>query len=383
MSRRDAEKIIRERGGRVADLVESADWIVIGDDAAMLQGQTENLELATATTADARAKMSAKVVRESELWSHLGLLDADLSVAHLYTPAMLAGLVGVPISAIRQWHRVGALCATREVRRLAYFDFNEVQVAQKLAALSRAGCSSVAIQRKLDELARLFPHLERPLADPDVLVEGRRICLRRGEGLAEPSGQWLIDFNGSDDSDHTRSNSRVLAVPFGRGESLRGAVDSGGSSPAGGVGDLRSLAGELEECGNVVQAIEVYRAILVSGQADANDHFALAELLYRRGDLAAARERYYVAIELDEDFVEARANLGCILADLGEMELAEAAFRGALACHPHYADAHYHLARLLDRTDQADDGAIHWQKFIELAPASPWADEALERTGGG
>ena len=56
--------------------------------------------------------------------------------------------------------------------------------------------------------------------------------------------------------------------------------------------------------------------------------FALAELLYRVGDVSAARERYYMALELDEDYVEARANLGCVLAEQGQPDLAVAAFQG-------------------------------------------------------
>jgi Tfp pilus assembly protein PilF len=107
----------------------------------------------------------------------------------------------------------------------------------------------------------------------------------------------------------------------------------------------------------------------------------LAELLYRIGDLSAARERYYTAIELDEDFVEARSNLGCVLAEQGDFALAEAAFRGALEYHPDYADAHYHLARLLDRENRSAEASRHWQLFMNLAPASPWADEARERIG--
>jgi hypothetical protein len=47
-----------------------------------------------------------------------------------------------------------------------------------------------------------------------------------------------------------------------------------------------------------------------------------------------------MALELEEDFVEARANLGCVLAESGELELAVAAFRGALSLHPQYADVH-------------------------------------------
>jgi tetratricopeptide (TPR) repeat protein len=120
----------------------------------------------------------------------------------------------------------------------------------------------------------------------------------------------------------------------------------------------------------------------MSGTFTAEDHFFLAELLYRAGDLAAARERYYAAIELDEDYVEARANLGCVLTELGELSLAEAAFRGALAYHPDYADAHFHLARLLDRTEQRHEASKHWRRFLDLAPASPWANEAYDRVAG-
>jgi tetratricopeptide (TPR) repeat protein len=143
------------------------------------------------------------------------------------------------------------------------------------------------------------------------------------------------------------------------------------------------LAAELAESGQPEQAIEAYRALLFSGESSAEDHFDLAELLYQSGDLSAARERYYVAIELDEDFVEARSNLGCVLEEHGEPALAEAAFRGALEYHPDYADAHYHLARLLDRLDRSNEAARHWQLFMNLAPASPWADEARERIAGG
>jgi tetratricopeptide (TPR) repeat protein len=79
-----------------------------------------------------------------------------------------------------------------------------------------------------------------------------------------------------------------------------------------------------------------------------------------------------MAIEIDEAFLEARANLGCILAELGETVLAIAAFEGALALHPDYADAHYHLARLLAIAGRDGAARQHRQRFEELAPASPW-----------
>jgi tetratricopeptide (TPR) repeat protein len=378
MSRRDAEEQIRARGGRLVERPEGAHWLVIGDGAgpATLSAVREGL---SAESRSALARGDIELVRESDFWSRLGLVDAGLGVARLYTPAMLAALVQAPIAAVRQWHRQGALRATREVRRLPYFDFEEVCVARKLAALRSAGCSPSAVSRRLGELARLWPESQRPLADPDVVAVGRRLYVRRGASLAEPGGQLLIDFDATPAAIRT-DDSGPVALPFAAAEALRGAA----AQPARGAHpyaaeDLRALAAELEECGRSDQAIEVYRAILVSGQSAPDDHFALAELLYGAGDLSAARERYYAAIELDEDFVEARANLGCVLAEQGELELAESAFRGALEYHPHYADAHYHLARLLDRLGRGTEAAAHWRQFTTLAPASPWADEARQR----
>jgi tetratricopeptide (TPR) repeat protein len=382
MSRRDAEKLIRQRGGRPAERIDAADWIVIGDEVSDLRravGDDGRIGTCADSTVDVN---DGTLIRESEFWARLGLLEDDLTVARLYTPAMLAGLVGVPIGMIRQWHRLGALRSKREVRRLAYFDFRAVGVARKLAALRAAGCSLSAIGRRLVELNRLLPGDDDPLANPELVVEGRRVYVRRDHGLAEPSGQLLIDFSGPESTIGDVHEAELTAVPFSMADTLhrRGATQTEYSHRRA-AEDLRTLAEELEEAGRSDQAIDVYRAILVSGESNPDDHFALAELLYHAGDLPAARERYYVAIELDEDFVEARSNLGCVLAELGDTELAESAFRGALACHPHYADAHYHLARLLDQLGHAREAAEHWRQFIQLAPASPWADEALDRIG--
>ena len=105
----------------------------------------------------------------------------------------------------------------------------------------------------------------------------------------------------------------------------------------------------------------------------------MAELLYQVNDLAAARERYSMAVEFDEAFVEARANLGCVLVELGQTELALVTFEGALEHHPDYPDVHFHLARLLDEIGSDQKAWQHWARFLELTPSGPWADEARLR----
>jgi tetratricopeptide (TPR) repeat protein len=112
----------------------------------------------------------------------------------------------------------------------------------------------------------------------------------------------------------------------------------------------------------------LYRAALAAGGTHPQINFQLAEVLYRQGDLSAARERYFTAIELDENFVEARANLGCILVELGRDDLAAAAFRGALKRHPDYAEVRLHLSMLLKRQGRWEEADEQFQFFKELMP---------------
>jgi tetratricopeptide (TPR) repeat protein len=75
-------------------------------------------------------------------------------------------------------------------------------------------------------------------------------------------------------------------------------------------------------------------------------------------------------------------NLGCVLSEMGQEELAASAFAGAIEAHEPYADAHFHLARTLDELGRASEATAHWLRFAELAPHSPWIDEARERLEG-
>ncbi len=289
--------------------------------------------------------------------------EPSAEIMRLYTPAMLAELLHVPTAAIRRWQRCGFLHASQTVGRLPYFDFTEVGIARHLAALLQAGCSLRVIDRKLVEFARKVPELERPLADPAVVVVGKQLFLRRGEELAEPGGQLLIDFE--------TANDEVAAI------GLHSVVSPDKeNSPAS---DLQQSAQAWEDQGDLAQAAEAYRMMLAFEGPSAEVNFALGDLLYRMGELPAARERFYMAVELDEGYVEARANLGCVLAEQGEIELAVAAFQGALTFHPDYADVHYHLATALDRLDRRGEAEPHWRRFLELAPESPWAETAEGR----
>lgn len=371
---REAQSLVRQHGGIPHETfdAEQVELVVIGADELPL-GEQDELLPAEARRAVAEGRL--EILSETALWQRLGLVENEQNVRRLYTPAMLAHLLHVSVATIRRWRRRGLIVPVREVHRLPYFDFQEVSTARRLAQLVAAGASPAAIERKLAELARYVPDVERPLAQLSVIVEGRQLLLRQGEGLVEPGGQRRIDFEAletpaadSQDVAAGSSDSAVLAFPQPADYPL--AAD-----------ELLQLASQAEDDEQWDAAVDLYRAALAAEGPKAEVCFQLAEVLYRVGDLAGARERYFMAIELDEDYVEARANLGCLLVELGQPELAVAAFTGALRHHGDYPDARYHLARTLDELGRRTEAEEHWRAFLELAPGSPWADDARTRLG--
>lgn len=301
--------------------------------------------------------------------------------SQLYTPAMMAGLLKISARNIRRWHRMGLLESVRVTHRIPYFDFEQVQIAKRLAGWVAQGAKPHNIQKQLSEFS--LRANDQRLIDLDLVFDGRRLLLRDRGRLVGAHGQLHLDFDEHEESFENFSERATLAFsdrfqPSDR--ELPVASWNPHESPLT-RDDMLQAAEEHEDAGQLEHAIEWYRVILAQHGPNAEVVFQLAELLYRCGDVSAARERYYNAIEIDEDFVEARVNLGCVLAETGQVVLSIAAFQGALARDDRYPDVHYHLARSLDELGQPENATQHWLRFLQLAPQSPWAEEALDRLG--
>ena len=422
MSRRRAKALVRHHGGFPTESIDvRCDLVVLGAEG--VDGQ--NSKFGQPLPDDLQGQVT--VIDESELWQKLGLVDDEIDLSRLYTPSMLAELLQVPIASIRRWHRRGLIHPVRQIQKLPYFDFQEVASARMIARLVKSGATPDAIERQLVEFTSVATEgtqatdspdarSQRPLSQLSIIVEGKNVLLRDGEGLVATNGQKHFNFlasasdafvgdddativlptgaqsEPSDPEDNLRVNRAadvdvmtedVMTEDVSRGQFLsfeqevaelqRRSVES--LSPD----ELIDLAIEAEDDGDERTAIEFYRALSLSHGPTAHVNFRIAELLYQCGDLGAARERYFMAIEMDEAFVEARASLGCVLMELGQSEVAIATFRGALDHHPDFPDVHYHLARLLDESGKTDAATTHWEAFLQLAPKSPWAEEARNR----
>ncbi len=389
LPRKEAMQLARDHGGNPLErLTGDVDLVIIGAEELPAEDLTA---LLSESIRRGLREGRTTLLHEHELWQQLGVVD-ESSNMQLYTPAMMAGLLKTPVRNIRRWYRMGLLTSTKVAHRLPYFNFVQVQNARQLANWIARGAKPSDIKRQLIDFA---PWVEnRSLMELDLVIDGRRLLLRHGEQLLGANGQLHLDFDRTElehtvepDSDRTHP---AATLPF---QSM--ALSGVGSSVTDGDypdthsneithwtrDEMLQAAEELEDAGRLEQSIGWYRIILARYGMTAEICFQLAELLYRTGDLSAARERYYNAIELDEDFLEARANLGCVLAETGQTILAIAAFQGALARDDRYPDVHYHLAKCLDEVADGEQAVRHWIRFLQLSPQSPWADEALDRLG--
>lgn len=390
MNHRQASNVIESFGHKVVELPrgkspvygDMVDWIVIGAD----QPPLSESDLLPPALIEAAGRGEVEVIHETDLWERLGLVELEQPVRRYWTPAMLADLLGVSVRVIRRWHRRGLIRPIVTLHKLPYFDFAEVATAKRLAGWVASGADWKAIEKRLAELVRIFPHSTRPLDQLGVLVQGKDVLLRQGDGLIEPGGQMRFDFEREDelaanrideDRQHDEADDSPLLLAFAdadRPPMLRETSES--------VSDpLLIDAYTAEDEDDLETAVDIYHAIMARDGVRSDICFQIGELLYRMNYLVAARERYYMAIELEPDFVEARASLGAVLAELGQFDLAVAALRGALTFYDDYADVHYTLAKTLDRIEHDVEALVHWQRLIELAPDGPWADEARSRLG--
>ncbi len=310
---------------------------------------------------------------------------AQMEGEQLYSPAMLAELLHISVRLVRRWQRAGLLEPTATVMQVPHFSFSQITIAKRLVHWMKQGATVQSIQHQL-AMIRERLHAPASLDSLPIVVIGKRLVLCQGETVMEATGQFHFGF---DEQVEEEEEQRPATIKFER--AARSVIQplavkhtqphalAESSNQLASLEHLVEQAVVAEDADDYDAAIEWYRCALAVHGPNPDICFQLAELLYRQGDLPAARERYFMALELDPGLVEAQANLGCVLAECGQFELAIAAFEGALQQFHDYADVHFHLARVLDDMGQTVRATEHWQRFLDLAPASPWAEEAAQR----
>ncbi len=358
MTQREVSGLIAQLGGdHVSSPGRHTKWLVVGAAGPPLgnDGQpTQSLKRARHLRSCGYA---IEIIKEDAFLDRLGLVDVGDGVHQRYTVAQLSRILDVSRDRIRSWLRWGLIEPIETVHRLNYFDYQQVTSAKMLCDLVADGLPLARIREGLQRVQAWWPEMEAPLCQLSVLEENGRLLIRMGDGrLAEPSGQLQLDFD-------TAAAEFALAI-----EVTDRSTD-----------DWFHEALECENQGDYRGAVHAYERAIEIEPEDPILHFNLGNVLYASQELTAAERLFRRAVELDSEYVEAWNNLGTVLAESDQYDESILALRHALNVFPLYADAHFNLGDILSATGQRQDAQVHWRKYLQLDPRSPWADDVRQR----
>jgi tetratricopeptide (TPR) repeat protein len=347
MSRAEAVERLREAGGtHVREPGYTTTLLLVGESSGQLTADgkiSRNLELFR----ELKGKgFGIRLIGESDFLRLLGAEEEMEDLARLYTAAQVSRIAEVPLPVVRGWIRTGLLQPARLNNRLAWFEFKDIVLARNLNRLTSSGVPASQLQRNLSEIAQWLPDGGRIIGRLETYARGLRVRLPDG-GIAEPSGQRLMDFHGD-------------------GAARRVSFFPAGSAPRT-AADWLAAAEVAEEQGDMGAAAEGYaRALEVT--PDAETYFNLGNVLYEMGREGEAAERYLQAINLVNDFAEAWNNLGNALVALRKLEDGVRAYEMALELEPGYPDAHCNLATVLERLGRTETGMAHRAACLRASP---------------
>ena len=169
--------------------------------------------------------------------------------------------------------------------------------------------------------------------------------------------------------------------------------------------DLAERGQQLQEAGEIEQAISCYRqaieldnscydyyyqlgrllqeqdlivqAALYYEEAIAIDHdrswayHSLAEIFTQQQQLESAIDYYHLAIKLNPEFSWSHYNLGRILHQQNKLELAITCYENTIKYDPKYSWSYYHLGEIYNLQNHLQLAENNYRQAIELNPNSP------------
>jgi tetratricopeptide (TPR) repeat protein len=293
---------------------------------------------------------------------------------HEFDSKDLKRLFGIPASQIRALIRAGHIHPLKKAGRLSY-SFQDLIVLRTAGSLRAAKIPAQRINRTLRAIRQSLPG-ELPLSGLSITAIGDRIVVREGRALRESdSGQYTLALDVIE-----RGGDLVLIDPrderrdAGRDGAAMTIAESGTGGAAGAAGAAGALDGAdakferalaLEET-DPKAARAAYEACLELDADHLEARLNLGRLLHLEGRLREA-EKVYRGVDLQDALLS--FNLAVLLEDLEREPEAMSAYRSTLALDPGFADAHFNLARLYERTGKSKDALRHLLAYRRLMNA--------------
>ncbi len=100
----------------------------------------------------------------------------------------------------------------------------------------------------------------------------------------------------------------------------------------------------------------------------------------QQGDLKMAEASYRKAIATNPRYADAYNDLGVVLESLGDLSHAQEAYTTALKINPSLPGVHSNLALLYERLGKVEQAAPHWGARVRMGPEEdPWVQKAREK----
>jgi tetratricopeptide (TPR) repeat protein len=275
-----------------------------------------------------------------------------------YTREEARRLVGIPQRLLKSWE---------EQKLLAHhsvYTFRELLALRTLVKLRKDRVPVLQIKRALTALKKKLAHVDNPLTELKLYVDGKRIRVEiDGKAMEAESGQLILNF----DQVELR---RMLAFP-----TKDPAIEQRERRVQAERWFQRGL--ELEQTGSPMETvIEAYEKAIELDPNSAGALVNLGTIHFNGRDFARAKKFYEKALEVDPEYALAHFDLANLYDERGERSKAMEHYQAALRIAPNYADAHYNLALLYQGSNQTMRAVQHWTTYLKLDPGSHWANIA-------
>ena len=125
---------------------------------------------------------------------------------------------------------------------------------------------------------------------------------------------------------------------------------------------------EFHQRGNLAEAEQVYRQILLVDPAHADALHLLGTLAHQVGRSDIAVDLIGKAIAAERRQAAYHSNLGTALQALGRLDEAAVSFRNAMALKPDLAEAHMNLGTVLEAQGKHSDAEMRFRRALALKP---------------
>ena len=253
---------------------------------------------------------------------------------------------------LQAWERAGLVTSTDN------YGFEDLVQLRKLRDLRATRLSAASIRAGVSAM-RAVSGMANPLLEAGAARKGSRIVFRHSGAVMEPiTKQFVFDFDGQQEP------AKVECFRFTSAQK-----DAW-------ISEMFVEAVRCEEASKTREAVSLYESILGREPRHAPSAINLGTIFYNQGEFLMAERMYRQAVDADPNYALAFFDLGNVLDELQRLPEAVEAYLTAIRLVPKYADAHYNLALAWERLNERRKALKHWEVYLKLDPAGPWANHA-------